>query len=381
MYTALNIASTIRERIRSGIYESGDWLPAERVLMDELEVDRRSVRAAINILEKEGLLSRRPNCRPIVQAPGSPPLPVETVLAGTQFPASRLVALVMFHGGVSDHAASSQQRIFWGLNEALGLAGYHGVFLDLGDNVGSEQENASIEAAHLRYALEKGFGGVVFYVYAYQSNFELIQEVSSRLPLIFIDRLPPGAKGDFVGVANRQGMYDLTKRLIDLGHERIAYVANGEVINSVLDRQSGYLSAMIDAFGVEAQEIVLTSLFRVSRNWRVFDAVFKQPEGERPTAVICTTDQDAVSVVGRLFALGLKVPEDVSVAGFDNLIQNLPNGVLLTTVAQPFEEIGREAARLFLHRLKHPTAPTERIELPAQVIERTSTADLNSKED
>jgi len=372
------VAGTLRERIRSGYYPAGERLPAERFLEEDLNVDRRVVRAAIAELDKEGLLVRRPNCRPIVQV-----LPTQTSESDeprtvSQFPSSRLVALVMWHGGPGEDAGTAQQRIFWGMNQALGQAGYHGVFLDLGEEVGNEEQNAEREAMHLRYALDHGFGGILFYAYANNSNRELIQEVSRRMPLVLIDRMVPGVESDFVGSENLQSMFDATTHLMSLGHKRIAYVTKGDSINTIHERLWGYLTAMRGANSTSENEMVITAPATGNTAWPVFDAVFRLPAGQRPTAVLCVNDDEAVRVANRLLELGLQVPDDVSLIGFDNIVRTLPSGVAFTTVAQPFEDIGKAATKLFLRRMTDPSALPIHIELPTQMISRDSVKAVSS---
>jgi DNA-binding LacI/PurR family transcriptional regulator len=358
----------LRDRIRNGSYTIGQWLPTERDLMQELKVQRRVVRTAVAQLEQEGLLSRRPNCRPIVQAAPSQ----ETSGSPYQVDASRLVALIMYHGGALERVDSAQQRIFWGMNVALAGAGYHAIFLDLGANVGTAQANAAVEASHLRYVMEHGFGGAVFYAYAYNMNRELIHEVSRALPLILIDRTVPGIDADYVGVENRQAMFDATKYLVGLGHKRIAYVTTYEPINTVLDRLKGYLGALQDEVDDDVYERVLLIPF-VGKPWPVFDTLFSRPAEERPTAVVCVNDYEAVRVHERLQLLNLKVPDDVSIIGCDNIVQELSPGLGLTTIAQPFEAIGEEAVRLFLRRKQIFDPPLSHVELPSKLIIRQST--------
>jgi len=94
-----------------------------------------------------------------------------------------------------------------GINQALAGAGLHAVFLDVG-RLGTEEQTAEREAAHLRYVLDKGFGGVIFYPYAYRSNQELIREVMRHIPLVMIDRRIAPLETDFVCMANYKAMYD-----------------------------------------------------------------------------------------------------------------------------------------------------------------------------
>lgn len=364
------IADLLRDRIQAGHYQAGDWLPTERLLAEDLGVDRRVVRTAINDLVSDGLIHRRPHCRPIVGPMRSGATPESADPPASALSSSDFVALIMWPGGgVLEHAGTSQQRIFWGMNQALAEAGYHAVFLRLGQ-IGSEEENAAGEATHLRYALERGFGGVVFYPYAYRSNRALVEEVSRRIPLVTIDRRTASLETDFVGIDNRQAMFDMTMHLVAQGHRRIAYVTKCEQIRPVQDRVQGYVDA-VRAAGVPEMVLTIPSQHR-SNPWVVVDTIFRLPRAERPTAAVVFNDYAAVSLLDRLQNLGLTVPGDVALTGFDNIIPALPNGIGLTTVAQPFEEIGRRAVELLLRRMKEPTVPVTEIELSASLVVRES---------
>ena len=366
------VANLLRDRIHSGHYQAGDWLPTERILAEDLSVDRRVVRMAIKDLVNDGLVYRRPHCRPIIgQMPG------QSASQGVERPVSALsssdfVALIMWPGGgVLEQAGTSYQRVFWGMNRALAESGYHGVFLSLGQ-IGSEEENAAGEAAHLRYALERGFGGIIFYPYAYRSNHALVEEVSRRIPLVTIDRRTTFLETDFVGSDNRQAMFDVVMHLVAQGHRRIAYVTKCEQIRPVQDRVQGYVDA-VRAAGIP--EIVLTIPSQhQSAPWTVVETIFRLPPEERPTAAAVFNDYAAVGLMHRLQNLGLAVPGDVALAGFDNIIPTLPGGVGLTTIAQPFEEIGKTAVDLLLRRMKNQSAPMAAIQLPASLVVRESSA-------
>ncbi len=283
----------------------------------------------------------------------------------------------MWHGGGPlEQAGSAQQRIFWGMNQALMKRGYHAVFLDLGgDRIGSEEENAAREAEHLRYVRDQQFGGVLFYPYAYRHNRDLVREVSRTVPLVLLDRKISGVEVDFVGIENHRAMADMTRHLIAQGHRRIAYVTRFEPIHPVQDRVQGYLDAIRSADAGEVTEMVLTlPPYGDDRYWTVVDAVFRLPEGERPTAVACVSDYTAVGLAERLEYLGLSVPGDVALAGFDDIVPALPNGTGLTTVAQPYEQIGSAAADLLLQRLWDRQTPARSVDLPASLIVRASSA-------
>lgn len=369
------VASILSDRIRSGLYSTGDPLPTERTLAADLGVHRRSVRTAIDRLVRDGLVSRKPNCRPTVGRT----TPEVDDTSGHRMPprisTSNLIALLMWHGGGPlEHAGSSQQRIFWGMNQALMKLGYHAVFLDLGgDQIGSEEENAAREAEHLRYIRDQGFGGALFYPYAYRHNRDLVREISRTIPLVLLDRKIPGVETDFVGIENQGAMAEVSRHLIAHGHRRIAHVTRLEPIHTVQDRIQGYLDAMrsTDASGVTEMVLPLPP-YDDDRYWTLVDAVFRLPQEQRPTAAVCVSDYTAVGLAERLEQLGLSVPGDVAVTGFDNIVPTLPNGIGLTTVAQPYEEIGITAVEMLMRRIQDADMPPVSVELPPRFIVRGS---------
>jgi len=365
---AREVETRLREWIQSGNYEAGDQLPSEREICEALNVNRRAVRTAIKLLERNGLLICRPNCRPII-AGSTVPVSAEPSAVGRQ-KLSNFVALMMWHGDAREEGDTGQERIFWGLNRTLHDAGYHTVYLDLGKSIAGEEGNAEREAAYLKYALEQGFGGIVLYCCSGDENRELLQRVSEEVPFILIDRLVYGVEADFVGIKNSEATYRATKYLQGLGHRRIGFVTLNRAISAIKEREHGYLQAMHD---IDSDyEIVLPMSKKGNDCWPIGEAVFSLPTNERPTALVCVNDFEALTVHNLLAGKGIEVPRDVSIIGFDNLVTRLPNGVALTTVAQPYEEIGCEAARIFLRQVNAGKPARMHIECPTELIIRES---------
>jgi LacI family transcriptional regulator len=286
---------------------------------------------------------------------------------------------MMYHGTPQEEGGTGQQRIFWGMNQTLGQAGYHTVFLDQSETIGLENEHADREATHLQYALDQGFGGIVFYCYSYYSNRDLLRKVARKVPLVLIDRELSGVESDFVGVTNHQGMYEATNYLIGLGHRRIAYITRSEPLNTVQDRLQGYLAALREKFHSNYYEMVLAVPSTGGDVWPSIDTILSLPPDERPTAFVCVNDYEAVNMAERLERFNINVPDDVSIIGCDNIITKLPNGVGLTTIAQPFEEIGKEAAKLFLRRVGNRKADISHVECPTRLVIRESCRAVESE--
>ncbi len=384
------LMNSLRSEIHSGQYPAGSWLPPERDIAERFGVTRRAVRRAISLLAEESLIRCQPRFRPIVLGPPAPAEPPRTAATASVFAppgvgaGARLVALVMWHGESETQGVSAQQQVFWGMNQRLARNGYHGIFLNLGDTVRTEGENADREAAHLRYVQEQGFVGVVFYAYAYRRNRELIQETAGKMPLVLIDRMIPGIQSDFVGIDNLGAMQTATRHLIDLGHRRILFATTAESINTVQDRWEGYRRAMSEAPGGPLPENILTVPARPSLDeWPVFESLFGLAPERRPTAVVCVNDYVALDIYRHLRGLGLRVPEDVSLCGFDDILPALPDGRGLTTVAQPFDQIGRAAAEVLLARLSGDSSENSgpvSLELPARLVVRESAARVAERE-
>jgi DNA-binding LacI/PurR family transcriptional regulator len=357
------VAQTLRERIRQGYYAPGDRLPSERVLEQDLNVDRRAIATAIAQMISEGLVERRPNCRPIVTS-------VRTArrceTSGVQrLPASQLIALIMSReSGVN--CSHAQQRVFWGLNEGLIGSGIHCVFLDAGDRSSAEYPHkAEREAEQLTYALDFGFGGVVLYPHDSSSNRQLIEKISLRLPLVLLDRWIPGVHADFVEADDRRTTFEATLRLIERGHRRVALLVSGE---NVQNRLQGYREALHQALPVEPYEMVLTLPSTRSKSWPVLNAICGLPDDERPTAIICLSSHEALDVARCLEAREIVVLEHLSKISMDYVRGALPGGVGLSAIVPSLEEIGKISASLIIRRYHDPSTPFVNIELPTRVV-------------
>jgi LacI family repressor for deo operon, udp, cdd, tsx, nupC, and nupG len=185
-----------------------------------------------------------------------------------------------------------------------------------------------------------------------------------------------GARPGFtvVGIDDRAGAESAVRHLVNLGHRRIGMIsgASGPLHwTTPIERRNAYLGVLTDAgiehdpaleadgdYTVEGGERAMTELLATSRP---------------PTAVFAQSDEMAMGALRALRRHRLRVPEDVSVVGFDD--HELADVVGLTTVAQPVAEQGAEAARLLLHRLDGTdAAPPGDVRMPIRLVLRETTA-------
>ncbi|BDG62356.1 LacI family DNA-binding transcriptional regulator [Caldinitratiruptor microaerophilus] len=189
--------------------------------------------------------------------------------------------------------------------------------------------------------------------------------------VVFVDRVPPGAEADAVVVDNREGVRTATRHLLGLGHRRIAFVGGSAGSGTSEDRLAGYLAALAEAGLNPDPGHIRAGDFTYDGGYAAGRALLGSPD--RPTAVVAANDLMAIGVLRAAAELGLRVPDDVAVVGYDDIplagMLNPP----LTTVAQPTYEMGERAARMLLERLagKAPPEP-RRVVLPARLVVRRS---------
>ncbi|MGB8211923.1 MAG: LacI family DNA-binding transcriptional regulator [Anaerolineales bacterium] len=191
-----------------------------------------------------------------------------------------------------------------------------------------------------------------------------------KFPFVLIDHQGAGGDCPAVGATNWQGAYNATEYLIKLGHSRIGFITGSMDLGCAADRLAGYRSALRTYHIPEAPELI-------------YEGTFFQPDGYAgasamldltvpPTAVFASNDVMAMGVMDAVRNRGLRVPEDVSIIGFDDIPQASLVRPALTTINQPLEKMGRVATQVLLDLLGHPDKEAVRIELPTQLVVRDS---------
>lgn len=156
--------------------------------------------------------------------------------------------------------------------------------------------------------------------------------------------------------------------LVSLGHSRIAFLTGG--LNPVsLRREDGYRRAMTRHGLAQFIEVVPGGLTDTAGYAAASVAL-----ATRPTALFVVNDIAALGAIAAIEEAGLRVPDDISVIGYDGIALGGLRSVNLTTIGQPLDELGRRAAQQILHRIEHPQAREQHVLVESELIERGTTA-------
>lgn len=198
---------------------------------------------------------------------------------------------------------------------------------------------------------------------------------AARVPLVVVDPLHlPVVEITSVGSTNFAGGVAATQHLLSLGHRRIGYVGGPVTAACNQARQQGYRAAM-EAAGADVPDGYLrTGDFLYENGLREGLSLLALPEP--PTAVFAGSDEMALGVIEAARSLAVRVPEDLSVIGFDDTHVAQLSSPPLTTIRQPLRDMGAVALRTAMRLAAGETLDSHHVELATQLVIRRSTARL-----
>ncbi|MDD3218044.1 MAG: LacI family DNA-binding transcriptional regulator [Lachnospiraceae bacterium] len=171
-------------------------------------------------------------------------------------------------------------------------------------------------------------------------------------PIVLIDRVIQELRCDSVVVDNRKAAHDAVKQFFDQGHKKIGIIAGPEDISTANERLAGYMEAWEEQ-GLEIpQSLIFRGDYTIESGVEGLETLVK--ENPDMTGVLLSNYEITMGAMIGINELGINIPDDLSVIGFDNLSFARACKPKLTVVTQPTEEIGMQVAHLILERLEHP---------------------------
>ena len=360
----------IRQKIESGQWKPGAPIPSEDNLCRNYGVSRGTVRQAISVLENEGLLVRRHGYGTYVTGDmeRSQKVKVRTKTIGLIVPYLRDSYTVGILSGVSDVAHK---------------AGYSVVFTNSGNLLDRQRK----EIAKL---LANGVEGMVIFPVDRSVGDRTFRQLKAEHYFVLVDRYLKDLETDYVVSDNLRGGYEATRYLIELGHKRIGFIVSPLDGSSATEhRYNGYRQALQES-NIPLDESLVkiittkasTSPKKIFRQaYTVIHYDLEKIESflarkDRPTAIFTVNDLIALDTLKVAKKLRLRVPEDLSLVGFDNIDIVSHLEVPLTTVHQAKYEMGAEAAKILIEKIEKKDNTLKKVVLPTQLVIRKSCAKL-----
>lgn len=199
----------------------------------------------------------------------------------------------------------------------------------------------------------------------------LAQFMREGYPIVLAHRPLDGLDGDVVVSDNYRGGVIATKHLLALGHTRISFMTGVPGSTVSMLREQGYRDALQEAGVTIRPEWALSGDAKYAPSFEAARRLLELPEAIRPTAVINMSDIGALGIMDAAYDMGVTVPDELAVIGFDDLFIAASRCVQLTTVKIPRYELGRTATELLLKRISgDKSGQAELLTLPVELIVR-----------
>ena len=341
------IGEMIRQRINDGVYSLGSQLPTELELVEEFSASRMTVSKGLSELIEAGLIKRIRGKGTFVCSQK-----FETIDGKRENP----VIKCLLPGAIYEQSFASN-TLLQGVCAELKETNYQtGIAF-----CGSEEELL----AELDKAETGKCAGCILWSQQLGRFCEIVNQLQAKgFPLVLLDSFYPEYQGEFIGTDNFAGAEMAVEYLIAHGHRRIGYLTLTPDRSSLAERLSGYIfAATRDPHSVFDPRLIAVipnvpglPTEKIPAHQSAFlrwalENMFALPKEERPTALFMSHDFIAVELFHIAADMGIKIPEDLSLVGFDNVDCSRWLPVPLTTIEHNFVETGKLAARLIRARI------------------------------
>jgi LacI family transcriptional regulator len=196
---------------------------------------------------------------------------------------------------------------------------------------------------------------------------------STGIPYIFLDFVDDTFNVDTIISDNVYGAYEITKYLITQGHSKIGFIGNQLATTSITDRYIGYYKAMLE------QKLVIYEEWVINDRDEEGNFIDLKLPGDLPTAFVCNCDKIAYELILLLKKNNIRVPDDVSVVGYDNYIFATLSDPQITTVEVNVEVMSEMAVASIIRRFSNPSIESSRKIISGRIVIRDSVSNLIDK--
>ncbi|MCF7910960.1 MAG: GntR family transcriptional regulator [Candidatus Cloacimonetes bacterium] len=341
----IKVKNKIKEDIKNG--KIVDKLPGERVLATEFDVAYMTVRKALMELQEEGILHR-------------------STTKGTYVSHSKMSPKVtknigFFLDDKIDEGISSPyySLIFKALKKAAKDEGYNLLIYSDTDDMNPINDQKRIDGSII----------CCFPRIEYK-----IQELKKFIPIVLLDNMASDKSIPSVTIDNFNSVFDSTKYLISLGHERIGFISGLMDSDICKDRLHGYLSALNNNNLHLDKALVYKGDYSYASGEKA--ARYFLSQKVPPSAIMCANDSMAIGAMKIIQELGFSIPKNISVVGFDDIEVASRVFPTLTTNAAPIDDIARKSLDLLISAINGKNIEFQHIILPAKLVLRDSSTNI-----
>ncbi len=353
------IYSDLLAKIQGGIYAPGDRLPTEEELMSLYGVSRITAARAMRELEQGFYITRKPKRGSFVR---------DYLAAESRTGTGARIAVVL----------PFERNIGLGIMFGAGAAASSSTYFT---SFHHTENNPKTERVILKKLLQSGqLSGLVLCPCSTHENLDILSHIwKEKIPLVFLDRAVDGIPAPLVSSDNEKGMQEIAEKLLENGHRRIAFFPYYPgMADTIRQRFSGFCHAFLAAgLPIPSEYLYVPDGKARHRAHRHDEAYIRyaiayyESLPHMPSAVICANDMIAVGFIRLLQEAGYRVPEDISVCGFDNL-QIGGKETDITTAEQDWHNFGAVAIDHIVSLMEGQDVPPVTL-LKTRYIEKRST--------
>jgi GntR family transcriptional regulator of arabinose operon len=331
----------LSKQIKEKVWLPGHRIPTEEELAKKYNLSRGTIRRAISDLVNEGLLYRRVSKGTFVTEPGRREFRAGLVILGMS-------------GEVSLSHDIFFSRVVRGINSEMESLNCR---LDLL----FRESNPSRSQALQKVVEDGGFDGMLILTHEpiYWEDVDFLEE--GAFPYVLMHRYLKDHEVNSVICDDYRGAVEAVKYLYSLGHRRLVCVGGNRLISTGWSK--------IEGFRAGVEECGLSFGEDMYRSFKGIEDIFDNPSP--PTAVFLATDEKAPEFVGKLASMGLRIPDDVSVVGYDDEMSEVVNPPMTTFDSRSYD-VGREAIKLLVKVIRGEPLESRRICLEPRMIIRQS---------
>ncbi|MFW5981418.1 MAG: GntR family transcriptional regulator [bacterium] len=330
----IKVKNKIKALISEKNINSGEQIPSESQLANKYKVSRHTIRKAIDILVQEAVLEKKQG--------------VGTFYQGKKSSRTGNIGFISIslHDYIFADILSAADNFLHDKNYQIIL--------------GNSQDDLKKEKEILMQLMDKNIDGLIIepaQSALSSSNLNLLEEIARRnIPVLVLDSNYQSDFLNIVMVDDYQGGFLATNHLLEMGHQEIAMIYKASH-NPALARLEGYKVAIKEA-GLDLQEYLIRPYFYSEFNNQnkfeneIKDIVGQLLKNKKLTAIFTFNDQIAIIVQEILNQKAIKVPEDISIIGFDDSMLVQLNNISITSISHPKEKAGRKAAEIIIEQIE-----------------------------